>query len=559
MAANLCAFLAVNPPSNLTVLCTDTCPDYPLWTSDGDCDDGGPGAEYAGCDYGTDCTDCGPRPPQPPFPPRPPWLPGTVCVENCIWPSDGECDDGGPGAEWSDCGYGTDCSDCGLRQGQPPRAPTPLRPKPPPSPPSSFYLCTDWCYWFNNGYCDDGGVGAEYDVCDYGTDCTDCGVREPAPSPPPMPPNSCPAGQLQCIGYCLAPIPSSQCPSNANLPRCYAVPHPGYGPTPTYCEGDGECGTNQLLNNCNPGQWDVYQVFVMRQPPSIPYPPSPPPLPPLPPHPPRPRPPPPPTPMPPNYCPQGQIQCYQSCLTPLAHADPSCPADSDLPRCDDDEIWNLAYAVPGAVTFCEGDGECGTNQLLNNCDPGQGDWDVYLVQIMAAPPRSPPRPPPPLTAPPYPPFRPPPPPRPPYPPSLPSPFPYPPAPPRPPAPPQPPPPPPLSPPRPPFSPPRRPPSLPPPSPSPPPPSPPPPSPSPLPPHPSPPPQPPPLPPSPPPSPPHRSPRPATPPHPSEWHSPPRPVLYYPAPPQLHLALELQSSYQPQVTLSVLLLSTLITC
>ena len=52
---------------------------------------------------------------------------------------------------------------------------------------------------------------------------------------------------------------------------------------------------------------------------------------------------------------------------------------------------------------------------------------------------------------------------------------------------------------------------------------------------------------------------ATPPHPSEWHSPPRPVLYYPAPPQLHLALELQSSYQPQVTLSVLLLSTLITC
>ena len=28
---------------------------------DGECDDGGPGAAYAGCELGTDCTDCGPR------------------------------------------------------------------------------------------------------------------------------------------------------------------------------------------------------------------------------------------------------------------------------------------------------------------------------------------------------------------------------------------------------------------------------------------------------------------------------------------------------------------
>ena len=28
---------------------------------DGNCDDGGPGSEYSYCDFGTDCADCGPR------------------------------------------------------------------------------------------------------------------------------------------------------------------------------------------------------------------------------------------------------------------------------------------------------------------------------------------------------------------------------------------------------------------------------------------------------------------------------------------------------------------
>ena len=31
------------------------------YASDGDCDDGGPGAEYASCDYGSDCTGASPR------------------------------------------------------------------------------------------------------------------------------------------------------------------------------------------------------------------------------------------------------------------------------------------------------------------------------------------------------------------------------------------------------------------------------------------------------------------------------------------------------------------
>jgi hypothetical protein len=46
---------------NGTATCTDECIGTPSWGSDGYCDDGGPGAEYSGCTVGTDCTDCGPR------------------------------------------------------------------------------------------------------------------------------------------------------------------------------------------------------------------------------------------------------------------------------------------------------------------------------------------------------------------------------------------------------------------------------------------------------------------------------------------------------------------
>jgi len=42
-----------------STLCTNTC----TYDADGDCDDGGPGSDFSLCDYGTDCTDCGPRPP----------------------------------------------------------------------------------------------------------------------------------------------------------------------------------------------------------------------------------------------------------------------------------------------------------------------------------------------------------------------------------------------------------------------------------------------------------------------------------------------------------------
>ena len=38
-----------------------------------------------------------------------------ACTNTCSYPSDGDCDDGGPGSEYSNCYLGTDCVDCGSR------------------------------------------------------------------------------------------------------------------------------------------------------------------------------------------------------------------------------------------------------------------------------------------------------------------------------------------------------------------------------------------------------------------------------------------------------------
>ena len=58
-------------------------------------------------------------------------------------------------------------------------------PPSPSPPPSSGVICEDTCDWNNDAYCDDGGPGSEYDWCDFGSDCTDCGPRGPSPSPSP--------------------------------------------------------------------------------------------------------------------------------------------------------------------------------------------------------------------------------------------------------------------------------------------------------------------------------------------------------------------------------------
>jgi hypothetical protein len=62
-----------------------------------------------------------PPPSPPPSPPAPPFVPGVLCDNTCTSGQlaavgDGVCDDGGAGAEYDHCAFGSDCVDCGTRQ-----------------------------------------------------------------------------------------------------------------------------------------------------------------------------------------------------------------------------------------------------------------------------------------------------------------------------------------------------------------------------------------------------------------------------------------------------------
>jgi hypothetical protein len=88
---------------------------------------------------------------------------GGTCLNTCFFAYDGECDDGGPGSMYALCDHGTDCYDCGVRDAD--------------VGGGAGDLCTDDCAYASDGECDDGGPGSLYTVCEYGTDCTDCGPR----------------------------------------------------------------------------------------------------------------------------------------------------------------------------------------------------------------------------------------------------------------------------------------------------------------------------------------------------------------------------------------------
>ena len=87
-------------------------------------------------------------PPPSPLPPAAP--PGCLCSNDCQHPtgsgapmsmyvSDGFCDDGGEGSDYSTCAIGTDCFDCGDARcvPSPPPVPPPPEPPAPPGPPPS--------------------------------------------------------------------------------------------------------------------------------------------------------------------------------------------------------------------------------------------------------------------------------------------------------------------------------------------------------------------------------------------------------------------------------------
>ena len=201
---------------------------------------------------------------------------GCICRDNCVGTlnrplvSDGICDDGGDGAEFAFCALGTDCVDCGTRC-TPPRPPAlppqpsptpPSRPRPPSTPPVPRLpgsLCFDDCFdgreggaycpsypcpgtgstalHASDGVCDDGGPGSEYAYCNFGRDCSDCGIRYSAEARGSV--------MVLTVGTCSSPITTySECTAAAltlGLPSIYGgTPYAyqywsGTGPHPTYC------------------------------------------------------------------------------------------------------------------------------------------------------------------------------------------------------------------------------------------------------------------------------------------------------------------------------------
>ena len=97
--------------------------------------------------------------------------PSSFCGDSCRWSADGACDDGGPGAQYTSCPFGSDCQDCGSRSPSPPPPPSPPPsppplpgPPPPPQPTAppplgpACSVCYDTCASSDNGVCEDGGV-----------------------------------------------------------------------------------------------------------------------------------------------------------------------------------------------------------------------------------------------------------------------------------------------------------------------------------------------------------------------------------------------------------------
>ena len=167
-------------------------PDDPCnWIGDGFCDENYCRMVRRNSDIFDDARDCGREPAQ-----EEQVDCGQQCEQGqytsctcgatdpCRWAGDRYCD--------SECtrilgsGAFDDSADCNSSAPQPAPQPEP-QPDPQPAPqPAPQQLCSNDCNWHGDGECDDGGEGSLYNVCAFGTDCTDCGPR-PAPTPDPDP------------------------------------------------------------------------------------------------------------------------------------------------------------------------------------------------------------------------------------------------------------------------------------------------------------------------------------------------------------------------------------
>jgi hypothetical protein len=155
------------------------------------------------------------------------------CSNTCVGTgasqaSNGFCQDGGPGAETSLCALGSDCEDCGDRDG----------------------ACANTCAsagasQASNGFCQDGGPGAETSICDLGADCEDCGDRDLSPD-------------FSNDGVCDDGGPGAEhslCPRGADCSDCGLLNPPASG-----CSE--ECGRS-ADGMCDDGGWGAELTHPM--------------------------------------------------------------------------------------------------------------------------------------------------------------------------------------------------------------------------------------------------------------------------------------------------------
>jgi hypothetical protein len=160
------------PPTGAPVSCTDIC----TYAGDGECDDGGPDSAYSVCDFGTDCMDCGPRDP-------------ATCVSRC---EERTCGSDGCGGTCGMCPEGAECvagaCDLGPCEGR--CAVGDYCNGDTGECESGTLTCNNACRFAGDGECDDGGPMCAFRLCDFGSDCGDCGDRsgqEPLPEEDPCP------------------------------------------------------------------------------------------------------------------------------------------------------------------------------------------------------------------------------------------------------------------------------------------------------------------------------------------------------------------------------------
>ena len=136
--------------------------------------------------------------------------------------------------------------------------------------------CNNECQHAGDGDCDDGGRMCDYNLCDYGSDCADCGDRDPSMAPPAGPDGGrptgidCPCG-VDCgdnsfcdrdSATCMAcscdgrqcGSPGSGCPDCGECPMGSTCDDNGQCQS---CEcGSRECGSSPTVSGCSCGSCD---------------------------------------------------------------------------------------------------------------------------------------------------------------------------------------------------------------------------------------------------------------------------------------------------------------